>query len=79
MDMMLTTEPQRMTLRARLAVTVALFKMRVPVPRIWLRAVWSRGATASQTPADQLPVTLTITSGDGNIEITFVIRKKAKP
>lgn len=73
---MTLTPPRRLTFSERMKLTFMLWRLRLPAPAAWLRAVWSSGATVSLSPIDRLPVKAIIESGNGNVTVEVNIKKK---
>lgn len=72
---MISTRPKPLTFCARIWLTYLLLWTRLPAPVVWLKIVWSIGATGSLSLIGQLPVKLHIVSGNGEDDITLTVRK----
>lgn len=73
-----TWTPQRsLIFFERIRLTWTLLRLRLPMPVVWLKALWSSGATVSFLLTDPKNASLHIASGNGlrEIEVTVSARK----
>lgn len=77
MDDMTWTPPRLLTFYARMRLTYLLFWLRLPMPVVWLTALWSSGATVSFLLIDRQRASLNIESGNGLKTVDVTVAKKA--
>ena len=70
-----STPPRLPTFCERMRLTYALCLMRLPLPVVWLRTVWSIGATVNISPINPQSARLVIVRGDGAVMVTVTITK----
>ena len=70
------TPPRSLTFCERMKLTYTLFLLRLPMPGVWLMALWSSGATVSFNQTNQLPASLLIESGNATVEVTVTTLKR---
>lgn len=76
MDYFALTARRSLTFYERTRLTLALFSLGLGMPGVWLRIVWSVGATVSSSPIDQQSAKLNIETRDGSKWIMLMIHKR---
>lgn len=78
LDFTKSTLPRSPTFSERMRLTLVLLRMRLPMPGMWLPALWSSGAIVSSNLIAPLSVRLVIELENGDQSVELEIKSVTK-